>query len=163
MYISICLKIWLYVQNFLEIDMSMSFYWRSAIWGQQTGLSEKFFSWKFSNRCPGSERRKISNVRYSIESLSLGLITAGGVCFCDNSPLHGSQSRGELVNRGRKTDANRKTFLSSEIRSRRNNTKCSSHQDLHFGILYVHFRNGVTNPTSSWPRAARYYTERVLS
>ena len=49
--------------------------------------------------------------------------------------------------RDRKTDADRKTFLSLEIRSCRNDTNCSSHRDLHFGILYVHFRDGVTNPT----------------
>ena len=74
-------------------------------------FSEKKFRNFFSNRCPGSGRRDISNVRYSKESPSLELITAGGVCFCDNSPLHGSRSRGELENRCRKTGPNRKTFF----------------------------------------------------
>ena len=114
-------------------------------------FDEIFFFRNFSNRCSASERRRILNVRYSFGSPFLGLIIAGGVWFCDNSPLHGSRSRGELENRGRKTDANRKTFLSLEIRFWRNDTKCSSHRDLHFGILYVHFRNGVTNPTHPSP------------
>ena len=108
-----------------------------------------FFADVTSDRRPNSVRGIITNVRYSFESPFLGLVTASGVWFYDNSRLHGSRSRDELENRGKKIDANRKTFLSLEIRSSRNYTNCSSHRDLHFGIQYVPFRYGVTNPTSS--------------
>ena len=55
-------------------------------------FSEKKFPTFFSNRCPGSGRRDISNVRYSKGSLLLWLIGAGRVWLCDDFPLQDKRS-----------------------------------------------------------------------